>query len=198
MIANTLFAVPVWDTMYPNFENIKDDLISDLKSYMVEYPKEVRSNVNGKHSRTLVHEDLRFKPIFDYITFAANQAAESIGLHSNLMIMESWVNINDTPGAFNLQHIHGGVISGCFYIQVPKGSGKLYLTNPAPIHLWEGLNVSPDRNEYSGETREVDPIPGTIIMFPSYLPHSVGPNSENVERISVAFNTTMVKNNGNT
>ncbi len=193
MIANTLFAVPVWDVAYPNFDIIKDTLINDLKQYMSEFPKEVRSNVNGKHSRTLVHEAPEFKPLFDFITLVANQAAESIGLKGNLQVMESWVNINDTPGAFNLQHIHGGVISGVFYIQIPKGSGKLYLTNPAPIHLWEGFDICPDRNEFAGETREIDPIPGTIIMFPSYLPHCVGPNTSDVERISLAFNTTRIK-----
>lgn len=190
MIANILFAVPVWDVTYPNFDTIKDDLIIDLKDYVNKYPLEVRSNVAGKHSRTLVHEDPMFSSLFEYITHAANEAAESIGLKPNLRVMESWININDTPGAFNLQHIHGGVISGVFYIQVPKGSGKLYLTNPAPINLWEGFNLTTERNEYAGETREIEPLEGTIIMFPSYLPHSVGPNSQQVERISLAFNTT--------
>jgi uncharacterized protein (TIGR02466 family) len=196
MIANVLFAVPIWDIALPNFKEVKGKLITDLKDYLNDNPPEVRSNVNGKHSRTLLHEDPRFTQLFNFITNIVNESAESIGLPGNLKVMESWVNINDTPGAFNLQHIHGGVISGCLYIQVPKGSGKLYLTNPAPIHLWEGLNVTPDRNEYSGETKEVDPIEGTIIMFPSYLPHAVGPNTSDVERISVAFNTTAEKSNG--
>lgn len=190
MIANILYAVPIWDISYPDFDIEKESLIKDFKDYLKDNPTEIRSNVNGQHSKTLLHEDVRFKKLFDYITFVCNEAAASIGLDKTLRVMESWVNINDTPGAFNLQHIHGGVISGIFYVQIPKGSGNLYLSNPAPIHLWEGLNNTLEKNEYSGETREVHPIEGTILMFPSYLPHGVGPNTSNVERISVAFNTT--------
>lgn len=193
MTPSILFAVPIWDTEYPNFDSNKDQLIADLKSYLDENPTEVRSNVNGKHSKTLLHTDPRFSNLFGYITHIVNESAQSINLNCRLRVMESWVNINDTPGSFNLQHIHGGVISGIFYLQVPTGSGKLYLTNPAPINLWEGLNTPLDRSEFAGETREIDPIEGTIIMFPSYLPHSVGPNASDVERISVAFNTTIAR-----
>ena len=191
MIPNSLFTVPIWDDEYPNFASVKDDLIVNLKNYLTKYPHEVRSNVNGKHSRTLLHEESEFKMFFDYITLKANLAAASIGLRGELEIMESWVNINDTPGAFNLQHIHGGVISGVFYVQVPKNSGALFLSNPAPVHLWEGFNMNPERSHFASETIEVNPVEGTFLLWPSYLPHAVGPNTANIERISIAFNTKI-------
>jgi len=193
MTPSSLFTVPIWDDVYPEYALEKDDLVTKMKNYVSKNPQLTRSNVAGKHSSTLVHQQPEFKKLFDYITLQVNQAAESIGMRGVLTIMESWININDTQGAFNLQHIHGGVLSGTFYVQVPTGSGQLYLTNPAPIHLWEGFNVCPERNHFFSETIEVNPIEGTVLIWPSYLPHTVGPNKDNVERISVAFNTTILK-----
>lgn len=193
MIPSSLFTVPIWDDKYEGYELIKDELVANLKKYVASQPTLTRSNVSGKHSNTFAHEQPEFKDLFGYITVKVNQAAESIGMRGALKVMESWININDTPGCFNLQHIHGGVISGTFYVQVPNGSGQLYLTNPAPINLWEGFNMTPDRNHFFSETIEVQPVEGTIIMWPSYLPHTVGPNQDNVERISIAFNTTINK-----
>lgn len=195
MIPSSLFTVPIWDETYPDYTLIKDELVDKLKQYVDAQPTLVRSNVAGKHSNTLAHQQPAFQDLFSYISTKVNAAAASIGMHGTLVIMESWININDTPGCFNLQHIHGGVLSGTFYVQVPKGSGNLYLTNPAPINLWEGFNMTQERNHFFSETIEVNPVEGTLIIWPSYLPHTVGPNTDNVERISIAFNTTIYKAN---
>jgi hypothetical protein len=34
---------------------------------------------------------------------------------------------------------------------------------------------------------EVEPVPGTLLLFPSFVPHETVPPGEGAERISVAF-----------
>lgn len=199
MMPSSLFTVPIWDDMLPDFEGLKDELITVLHNFRNKNDSIKQSNVNGYQSPKTLHTVEELTELFEYINVRVNQVAASIGLDAQLSVNEAWLNINDTPGCFNLQHVHGGVISGIFYVQVPEGSGSLFLTNPAPIHMWEGLSICPERNHYASETIEVKPIEGTFIMWPSYLPHAVGPNTHNTERISIAFNTSVKrKENGNT
>jgi ectoine hydroxylase-related dioxygenase (phytanoyl-CoA dioxygenase family) len=35
---------------------------------------------------------------------------------------------------------------------------------------------------------KIEPEEGSLIIFPSYLPHSVEPNKHDEERISISFN----------
>lgn len=199
MIPSSLFTVPIWDDMLPNFEAVKDELVPLLLKFKEENPSIKQSNVGGYQSPKTLHQVEELKELFEYIALRVNQVAASIGLDAHLEINESWLNVNDTPGCFNLQHIHGGVISGIFYVNIPEGSGSLFLSNPCPIHMWEGLNICPERNHYASETIEVKPIEGTFIMWPSYLPHAVGANTHNEKRISIAFNSSVKrKENGKT
>jgi len=193
MIPSSLFTVPIWDDQLPNHEEVNNELIPILKKYKEDTPTVKQSNVNGYQSDKKLHTLVELTALFEYINFQINRAAASIGLEGQLAVNESWVNFNEDMACMNLQHIHGGVISGTYYVQVPEGSGSIFLTNPSPISMWEGLSICPERNHYASETIEVKPLEGTFIMWPSYLPHSVGPNTQNVERISIAFNASLIK-----
>ena len=44
------------------------------------------------------------------------------------------------------------------------------------------------KNQFTGESIRIEPLEGNIILFPSYLPHSVETNNHDEERISISFN----------
>jgi uncharacterized protein (TIGR02466 family) len=106
----------------------------------------------------------------------------------DIAMTEAWLNINDSRQCMNTEHVHGDVFSGVFYVQTPEGSGKLSIANPGINRMWGGCQLASLKNQFTGETIRIEPVEGNIILFPSYVPHSVETNDHDEERISISFN----------
>ena len=185
----SLFSVPIWKDAFPNFENLKETFIKSVKDFAKDNPvSEHKSNQWGYQSPKDLHRLPELAPLFNYVTKMAYNAAESISLQKNFAIMEAWANINSSRQCMNHQHTHGGVFSGIFYLKVPEESGQLFLVNPAINPSWQGASLVEKPTQYTSESIFVNPKEGSIIIWPSYLPHAVGTNNHDEERISIAFN----------
>jgi len=106
---------------------------------------------------------------------------------SNIMVY-SWCNINP-KGASNSRHLHADsniFLSGVYYVKVPKYSGQIRFWDPrGPL-----VHVQKD-HEYFNDGMDfhfIDPEPGLLIYFPSWLEHDVTVNDSDEDRISIAFN----------
>lgn len=189
MTAISLFSVPVWKNTLPDFQSLKDPLLCAVRTYKKDNPSgDNKSNLWGYQSPKTLHSISEMRPLFDYVYSVALSAAESIGLRNDIAIMEAWANFNVNRQSMNHQHTHGGVFSGIFYLNVPDDSGTLALVNPAMNPMWEGLGLVKHPSQYTSESVIIHPVEGEVILWPSYLPHSVGTNNHDDERISVAFN----------
>lgn len=87
-----------------------------------------------------------------------------------------------SDGGFHLDHVHSaGWISSVYYVEVP---GDL----DASIH--EGWlkfgDIQFDPNN-TGPHRYVEPKPGRLVLFPSYMVHGTVPIKEHSRRTTVAF-----------
>lgn len=105
------------------------------------------------------------------------------------LVMDNfWFNINRKHN-FNKNHNHRGLYSGVYYIKTPKNCGKIQFTNPTDTDIW-GLNEQTTKswNHFNSKIWEVTPEEGKIVLFPSWLYHSVLPNESLEDRISIAFN----------
>lgn len=93
----------------------------------------------------------------------------------------SW-SVRLTDAGFHVAHIHpAGIVSSAFYVAVPEGLGGdgkagWLETGSAPAELC--LPVDP----YA----VIEPKPGRLVLFPSYLFHGTRPFSAG-ERLTVAF-----------
>ena len=148
-----------------------------------------RTNVNGWHSQTNMHEIPVFKPLVDELFIMQEQVFAEEWLENGATIGNMWANINP-PGGYNMPHVHpNSHFSGVYYIKAPKDSGNIVFNEPKtgahmimprrkegkpPSHLWNEVHV--------------DPLEGRIIIFPAWLWHCVEPNESNDIRISVSFN----------
>jgi uncharacterized protein (TIGR02466 family) len=100
-----------------------------------------------------------------------------------------WANIN-LPGGYNNSHVHpNSLFSGAYYVKSQPNSGRLHIMDPRPGVQHVMPNKKPGKlpRELWRETY-YDPIPGRLIMFPSWLWHKVEPNQSNDIRISISFN----------
>lgn len=103
-----------------------------------------------------------------------------------------WVNILP-EGGYHAAHIHPhSVISGTFYVAVPKGAAALRLEDPRHAMM---MAAPPRKAKASPENRSfvtIEPQPGTLLLWESWLRHDVPMNRSAEDRISVSFNYNWV------
>ena len=184
-----IYSVPIWQSEYPEFEDHKEIFLSVIEDYKKENPAIMKSNIAGYHSPETLHGVEEFRPLFEYICQLGMKAASDLNfVECDVALTSAWLNINDSRQCMNSEHIHGDVFSGVFYLQAPEESGKLVLQNPAINRMWSGCALASEKNEFTGESIRIEPIEGNIILFPSYLPHSVETNNHDEEIIAISFN----------
>ena len=111
----------------------------------------------------------------------------------NFKVSNLWVNING-KGAMHRPHLHvGSILSGIYYISVPKNSGNTCFSNPnlfafncLPKNAYEKYTI----NNSSEVFYEL--IDSKLLIFPSHLLHYVFPNKSNQNRITISFTSFLV------
>ena len=99
-----------------------------------------------------------------------------------------WVNVLK-PGAAHSGHLHPhSVLSGTAYVRTPPGASALKLEDPRlPMTM-----AAPPRRADAPEPQRpfvyLQPEPGTVFMWESWLRHEVPANRAKQARISVSFN----------
>ena len=99
-----------------------------------------------------------------------------------------WVNLLKA-GGHHSAHIHPhSIISGTLYVEVPNGSGNIRFEDPRlPMMM-----AAPVRSENAPEDLRpfvaVQPSPGLLLMWESWLRHEVQPGTAKADRLSISFN----------
>lgn len=92
-----------------------------------------------------------------------------------------WVNLLRS-GGHHSGHIHPhSIISGTLYVEVPKGSGAIRFEDPR-LPLMMSAPPRPDT------VVTVEPRPGLLLLWESWLRHEVLPGDGTGERLSISFN----------
>ncbi|MGH8644425.1 MAG: 2OG-Fe(II) oxygenase family protein [Gammaproteobacteria bacterium] len=98
-----------------------------------------------------------------------------------------WATVN-APGASHRIHSHANnYLSGVYYAQVQPGADTINFHDPRP----QTAVLRPPVTELTGQNTDqvvVSVTTGTLLMFPSWLAHSVDANRSAKERISISFN----------
>jgi len=99
-----------------------------------------------------------------------------------------WINILQSGGVHG-SHIHPhSVISGTYYVKVPDGASAIKFEDP---RLGLMMAAPPRKARAARENRPfitLDPKPGMVALWESWLRHEVPMNRAREERISVSFN----------
>ena len=92
-----------------------------------------------------------------------------------------WVNLLKSGGQHS-GHIHPhSIVSGTLYVEVPPGSGSIRFEDPR-LPLMMAAPPRPDTFV------SVEPRPGLLLMWESWLRHEVLPGVGRGERLSISFN----------
>jgi len=184
-----IYSVPLWQSEFPDFEELQEQFLEAVYKYKEEVEGVTRSNFGGYQSPPTLHSVPELAPLYEYICQMGFKACADLDfVDCDVAITSAWLNFSDTRQAMNSEHTHAHVFSGVFYLKVPEDSGKLVLRNQALNPMWDGCTLMSHKNEYTAERIMIEPEEGSIVFFPSYLPHSVTTNNHDEERISIAFN----------
>ena len=101
-----------------------------------------------------------------------------------------WAIIN-TGGSTNSRHQHGNSsISGAYYVRAPNNCGDIVFYDPRPAAVFS-YPTAISSNFLNAQVNGISPKEGGLILFPSYVDHSVNENLSENERIVISFNITI-------
>ena len=109
-----------------------------------------------------------------------------------------WANVSQF-GAHNRNHTHpGSHFSFVYYLQSPEKCGQIWFSDPRAQAIAVQLPYNPKKPRLRETLNEVywAPVPGRLIMFPSWAVHEVEPNLSELKgkkglRVSVSGNLSF-------
>ena len=131
----------------------------------------------------------------EILSIATGYLEQTLKLSSRkLEIEQAWINVFE-PGSQEGQHTHDGSLLSCsYYVDAPADCGCIVF--PDPIGARRSYREFTQTTGSELLTRReiaVEPQPGRLVMFESWMPHYIQCNkSENV-RISIAVNLREAK-----
>jgi uncharacterized protein (TIGR02466 family) len=121
-----------------------------------------------------------------------------LAIDGDIMITQSWVNRNINGGGTHTHYHNNSVISGVYYMDVPDNTTLIKFYKPdvdrSTVYTLDP-EVNPNLlsgNPYAQTVATIPVANSEILLFPSYLPHSVPDMATSKDRWTLAFNTVPV------
>ena len=120
-------------------------------------------------------------------------AKESYAWKCDLQTMKicgMWAIINN-QNSYNVRHFHPkSILSAAYYVKAKENCGNIKFFDPVD----QKSMIAPPKiknTQLSAEAASFKPSEGDLLVFPSYLHHSVDENLSGEERIVISFNVDM-------
>ena len=148
---------------------------------------ELASGQGWQSDRTL-HQLEEFRDLISCVNNAAKSVLRFLRIgYDAFELTGCWANVL-AKGAAHRAHSHpNNFLSGVYYVQTHPGTDTINFHDPRN----QTSIIRPPVVELTGENADqvvVRVKNGTLLIFPSYLQHSVDANMSEEERISISFN----------
>jgi uncharacterized protein (TIGR02466 family) len=142
----------------------------------------------GWQSETTLHERAELADLLGCLHQAARGILRFLRVGAGeLVVTGCWATVL-AAGAQHRAHRHpNNYLSGAYYLVTPAAADTINFHDPRPQ---TGILRPPVTALTADNTDQVvvRVSPGTLLLFPSWLEHSVDPNPGPQERVSVSFN----------
>ena len=191
------FSTPIWASKIDNFDIVNNEMLSYvLKLKKTDPVGVVKSNFKGWHSKDF---NLKDKTPINFISaIKKNLNSSIIDMNWDLdiqsvKISSMWAIINE-QGAWNQKHQHSNSdISAAYYVSAHENCGDIVFYDPRPSRVYK-YPIAKSPNKLNATVNSIKPEPGMLVLFPSYLDHSVNPNLSMKKRVVISFNLSLEKN----
>ena len=152
----------------------------------------VLSNKGGWQSNDLYGPQPKIKELQDAVMNYANIFSNTFSLNKRIAMGNFWININD-KGNINSAHAHpNSMIAAVYYAKVPPNSGHIQFHSPLSTYdNYLNHNQIKSYNMFNSSRYNHFPKANELLIFPSWLTHSVYSNESDESRISIAFNFSI-------
>jgi len=161
-------------------------LIDELDRLLAAKP--ARAPGETWQTEASLHERPAFKELADIMRAAAKSVLDRLDVqYGPFEITGCWANVNPKGGIHPAHNHPNNYLSGVYYLQIPDGADAIQFHDPRP----QGMMIWPrvkNYNQYNSIVANVRVRAGQLIVFPSWLVHSVHPIPNQAVRISVSFN----------
>ena len=181
------FKCPIWFTKEDKFT---DKLNKASDSYIEAAKKNLKKDIDERnkkygdkgdmghvfHSTTLIG-DPNFKELQEYIGATSYNLLEEMGYdisNHTVFTTEMWVQeFAKKGGGHHTLHTHwNGHISGFYFLKASEKTSLPLFEDPRPGNLMNGLpELDKSKITYASTQINYKVEPGTMIFFPSYMPH---------------------------
>ena len=104
-------------------------------------------------------------------------------------VEHAWINIFE-PGAQENHHSHDGSLLSCsYYVEAPEDCGCIVFPDPIGARRsYREFTRTSGQEMLNRREIAVEPRPGMLVMFESWMPHYIQCNKSDQVRISIAIN----------
>ena len=187
LVREELFKCPIWNTKEPNFV---DRLNKASDPYIETAKKNLKKDIDKRnkkygdkgdmghvfHSTSLIG-DHNFKQLQDYIGATSHNLLLEMGYdmtNYQIFTTEMWVQEFAKRGGGNhTLHTHwNGHISGFYFLKASEKTSLPLFEDPRPGNLMNSLpEADKTKVTYASTQINYKVEPGSMIFFPSYMPH---------------------------
>tara|TARA_B100000963_G_C22606001_1_gene662527 strand:- start:843 stop:1445 length:603 start_codon:yes stop_codon:yes gene_type:complete len=188
---NLFFPTPVWALQIENYKSVNEEMYTYIKNQQEKDQIGInKSNIKGWHSKDFNLNDKEPQNFASFVISYVEQVMLDMNwdkIKQSVKINNMWAIVN-TGGSANLRHQHGNsTISGAYYVRAPESCGDIIFYDPRPAPVYSHPNAT-SPNSLNAQVNGISPREGALVLFPSYLDHSVNENLSNDERIVISFN----------
>lgn len=195
----SLFPTPLARFQLPNARTINSGLEKIILEREKSEPCHQRSNIGGWQSRDNL-ADWKDPEVVELVDSMRCAVLNMVSIVTRMTSFEAhvslfaWANINRS-GAFNQVHTHPhNHWSGVYYV-VPGDFSGDEISYPGQLQIHdprERADMYMHPNAPYGKPFRVEPQAGLMVLFPSWLGHSVNVFHSRTTRISIAFNAQVL------
>ncbi|MGH8647625.1 MAG: 2OG-Fe(II) oxygenase family protein [Gammaproteobacteria bacterium] len=184
----SMFPTLVWKIQ------IKPQLHDTLDAKILAMLESMRRNLppsrpgQGWQSERTLHEREELQELMACVNKAAKSVLRFLRIgYDAIEITGCWATVL-TQGAMHRAHSHpNNYLSGVYYLQTHPGADTINFHDPRT----QASVIRPPVVELTSQNTDqvvVRVSNGTLLLFPSYLEHSVDASTSEAERISISFN----------
>jgi uncharacterized protein (TIGR02466 family) len=186
-------------------------IFEDTQNYLAEQMLPIANEYLDKHgsaflensnhittARTTIDNDIasdiRFKPFLDYVYEQCDEFLKFQRIDYKKYHYTPYITLNRIKkDGYHKLHSHPNcIISGCFYLDVPKGSSNILFRDPRDYHKYYQLEYNFDDGLGDPNCLKPDIVKevktGDVLMWNSWLEHEVLPNKIDATRTTLVFN----------
>ena len=188
-----LFSVPVFHYSLNDYgKHNKKLLVYIYDLYNQDKIGVQRSNVDGWHSKSFKITD-KNSPAYAFFQETKKYVVDVFNVFGwkynpeKVRMTEMWAIINKKNN-LNTAHTHpNNYLSSAYYVKAPENCGTIKFTNPNSVARERFPEIETE-TDFNQNSVEIKPKEGDLLIFPSYLTHSVNRNQTDEDRIVISFN----------